>query len=60
VGKQGSWGEQGQYEVKKKTVGGWAENLFDSTLLTAGASIPGMNISSSQTELVQSGGLISQ
>jgi len=33
------------------------QNFFDSTFLTAGGSITGMNTSSSQTELVQSWGL---
>jgi len=34
---------RGDTRWKKKTVGGWAENLFDSTFLTTRASIPGMN-----------------
>jgi len=33
------------------------KNFFDSTFLTAGCSITGMNTSSSQTELAQSWGL---
>jgi hypothetical protein len=58
VGKLGSWVSRGGTRWKKTlTVEGWAENFFDSTFLTAGGSITGMNTSSSQTELVQSWGL---
>jgi len=41
----------------KLTDEGQAKIFYDSTFLTVGGSITGMNTSSSQTELVQSWGL---